>query len=245
MYNVGDVRARALGRSGRSRVWRVILAAATASFAALCSGTAATEGSVCPPGMVFAVSGVCIDQYEWPNRAGKNPLLGASGVPEPQDVAAGRVMDAEHLCASVGKRVCTAREWTAACRGPEGAPYPWGSKVPRYTPGRGGGVCNYDKLYRAADEYLVHKRDPVEMRYLDQSEPAGSRPECRSASGAYDMMGNAEEWVRCSWGRDGWCLAGRFWAEPRACTAMVPNHSPRWHYVTTSFRCCFDTGRKR
>lgn len=232
----------AAGRCGRSRFQRVLPAVATASLLLLRGEPATTGGALCPKGMVPVPHHptVCIDQFEWPNRPGRRPLLGVSGVPEPQDRAAGRVMDAEALCASIGKRVCHAGEWVDACRGTGGAPYPWGAKVPRYTPGQGGGVCNYDKRFLAPDEYLVHRRDPAEMKRLDQSEPAGSRPECRSASGAYDMTGNAEEWVRCAWGREGWCLAGRFWAEPRACTAMVPNHSPRWHYYAVGHRCCLD-----
>lgn len=202
--------------------------------------TARTTTNPCPALMVPAIDGVCIDQFEWPNNPGRRPTLGLSGVVEEYDHNKGELWDAERLCASAGKRVCTAEEWIAACEGANHTRFPFGEKVPKFTPGEGRGLCNYDKVFRAPDEYLVFKRDPDEMGYLDQSEPAGNRKTCRSWSGAYDMVGNAEEWVRCSHGTEGWCLASRFWAEPRSCRSLVRSHSPRWHYYNTSTRCCLD-----
>jgi sulfatase modifying factor 1 len=207
---------------------------------ALLVAPATSAPSRCPPLMVLALDGVCIDQFEWPNRPGSKPRLGLSGIVEDYDRDKKQLFDAERLCRSVGKRVCTSEEWIAACEGVGHTRFPFGDKIPKYTPGDGTGLCNYDKVFRAPDEYLVLKRDTKEMRYLDQSEPAGSRKTCKSWSGAYDMMGNAEEWVRCSHGTEGWCLASRFWAEPRNCRSLVRSHSPRWHYYSTSTRCCLD-----
>jgi sulfatase modifying factor 1 len=199
-----------------------------------------TRDDQCPLLMVPATPGVCIDQFEWPNRPGVKPKLGLSGVLEDYDRDSKDILDAERLCRSVGKRVCTAEEWIAACEGANHSKYPFGDDLPKYDLGQNNGLCNYDKFYIGVDEYLVFKRDPEHMRELDQSEPAGSRKTCRSLSGAYDMVGNAEEWVRCENGREGWCLASRFWAEPRSCRALVATHSPRWHYYDTSTRCCLD-----
>lgn len=196
--------------------------------------------NTCPSDMVLATEGVCIDKFEWPNKPGRKPMLGASGLPEEYDVKVGKVMDAKRLCASVGKRVCHAKEWVAACEGQHEAKYPFGNELPDFAPGDGTGLCNYDKKFIGPDEYKVFARDPKEMRRLDQSEPAGSRKTCRSASGAYDMVGNAEEWVTCDNGRYGWCLVSRFWAEPFSCHNMIITHAPRWHYYSTGFRCCKD-----
>ena len=218
------------------RVTLALLAVASALLVA----PATSAPKRCPRLMVPASKGVCIDQFEWPNKPGRKPKLGISGIVEEADHGGKAVWDAESLCASVGKRVCTAEEWIAACEGQGGSKFPFGEKIPKYTPGDGTGLCNYDKVFRTPDEYLVFKRDAKEMEYLDQSEPAGHRTTCRSWSGAYDMMGNAEEWVRCNHGTDGWCLASRFWAEPRNCRALVRSHSPRWHYYDTSTRCCLD-----
>jgi formylglycine-generating enzyme required for sulfatase activity len=170
-------------------------------FISSISTDAHTVRTPCPKLMVQAVPGVCIDQFEWPNEPGEKPLLGLSGVMEEYDKDKEEIWDAERLCASVGKRVCTAHEWIAACEGPDHTKYPFGDKLPKYTLGANDGLCNYDKFYIGPDEYKVFKRDPQHMQELDQSEPAGTRESCRSPSGAYDMIGNAEEWVRCDQGR--------------------------------------------
>jgi hypothetical protein len=70
--------------------------------------------------------------------------------------------------------------------------------------------------------------------------PNGSFSRCVSAAGSYDMVGNAEEWVRCVEGKFGWCLAGGYWAHPQSCTEAIIVHAPNWHLYTTSFRCCAD-----
>ncbi len=211
-----------------------------------CSAVVLTEHAgetqvMCPEDMAHVNPSVCIDVFPWPNIEGVKPLLGLSAVPEDEDVKKGIVMDAESLCASVGKRTCTASEWVQACRGPDRARYPWGDELPKYVPGEGTGICNYDKWFRPYLEDKVYRRDPQHMGYLDQSEPAGSRPECVSAVGAYDMVGNAEQWVRCpKKGHFGWCLAGRFWSEPVECDQVITSHSPKWHWYTTSTKCCLD-----
>jgi hypothetical protein len=203
-------------------------------------GYSSKNESICPDDMVLATPTVCIDKYEYPNQAGEKPLLGISGLPEIYDKNKGLVLNAEELCADEGKRVCNADEWVAACSGTQNNKYPFGNTLPKYRPGDNSGICNYDKLYIPVHEAKVFVRDPDEMAKLDQSEPSGSRKECVSPSGAYDMMGNAEEWVKCENGTEGWCLASRFWAQPEPCKALIVSHSPRWHYYNSSFRCCKD-----
>lgn len=220
------------------KLLRLLMISAATSFTFLSTITLTADPRPCPSDMVLAKPGVCIDRYEWPNKPGVRPMLGASGLPEEHDVKAGRVMDAQRLCASVGKRVCHADEWVAACEGRNEAKYPFGDELPEFVPGEGKGLCNYDKYFIGPDENKVWSRDPKEMKRLDQSEPVGNRKTCMSASGAFDMIGNAEEWVRCDHGEYGWCLASRFWAEPVSCHNLIVTHAPRWHYYSTGFRCC-------
>jgi sulfatase modifying factor 1 len=219
-------------------VKRVVSLAAAAAVG-LVTLSAGSERVGCPRDMAV-VGESCVDRYEWPNRRGAKPLLGASGLAEPEDIEAGKVMDATRLCASVGKRVCRREEWVAACRGPTRSRYPFGDRVPRYDPNKRDGLCNYDRWFRTPNEHRVAIRDPAEMIWLDQSEPAGSRETCRSDYGVYDLMGNAEEWVRCGAGDYGWCLMGRYWSAPRSCGYTVTRHSPKWHYYQSGFRCCKD-----
>lgn len=198
---------------------------ATCVLVAFFADVAHSQKATCPDDMVVASEGVCIDRYEWPNRKGVRPLTHASGIAEPRSPA---VLDAEQLCASAHKRVCTKNEWQHAC----GAKYPYGDT---YDPT----ACNTEKRFRKVDEAKVDKYDEVELARLDQSEPAGSYEKCRSPSGAYDMVGNGEEWVKCSEGTYGWCLMGRHWADNRgSCKFVVTKHSPRWHYYSISVRCC-------
>lgn len=203
--------------------------AVTCLMVAFIAGPAVSQNAQCPSDMVVAREGVCIDRYEWPNKKGVRPLVYASGTDDPR-YENDPITEAELLCATVKKRVCTKNEWQYAC----GDKYPYGVT---FEPG----ACNTDKTFRKVDEYKVDHYDKKELERLDQSAPAGSYPGCRSPSGAYDMVGNAEEWVRCSEGLYGWCLMGRYWADPKSsCTYVVTKHHPRWHFYETGFRCCKD-----
>lgn len=199
---------------------------------------ASSPKTLCPDDMIVARPGVCIDRYEWPNKKGEKPRLAQSGTP----FEAGPIDDAETACAASGKRTCTRREWIAACQGPEGSKLPYGATYQA-------GKCNVDKQWRSVNPVKVAQRNPKELARLDQSEPAGSRDECVSSSGAADMVGNAEEWVRCDQGQEDyrgehgsrWCLVGGYWADSRSsCTYVVTKHVPEWHYYQTGFRCCLD-----
>lgn len=186
-------------------------------------------GQVCPSEMVPATPSVCIDRYEWPGSLGQRPALAVSGLPE----ADGSAIDAEGACLVRGMRICQLDEWVAACRGPGGSRYPYGDRYDAE-------ACNTSKRWRVFDTQKVHKRDLLELQRLDQSVASGSFPRCVSAAGAYDMIGNAEEWVKCDEGKFGWCLVGGFWARPQTCTEAIVIHSPHWHLYETGFRCCKD-----
>lgn len=190
---------------------------------------ASSQKAACPDDMVIAREGVCIDRYEWPNKKGVRPLVSASGIEDPR-YSMDPIVEAALLCASVRKRVCQKAEWQSAC----GGRYPYGET---FDPT----ACNTEKKYLKVDELKVDKYDKAELARLDQSTPSGAYEKCRSPSGAYDMVGNAEEWVRCSEGKYGWCLMGRHWADDRgSCKFVVTKHHPRWHYYSTGFRCCAD-----
>jgi formylglycine-generating enzyme required for sulfatase activity len=95
----------------------------------------------------------CIDRQEWPG-AGKPPELGLS------------LAEAASRCQARGSRLCQPTEWEDACRGPDRASFPYGSKF--------------------IDQKCNLRRGGIVA--------TGSFPECQSASGAFDMSGNAAEW---------------------------------------------------
>ena len=70
-------------------------------------------------------------------------------------------------CYSVGKRLCTSEEWMLACSGPHTWSYPYGQVYERY-------AC------------ATHEK---------KVSVSGSRPECRSFFGVYDMSGSLLEWT--------------------------------------------------
>jgi PKD repeat protein len=113
---------------------------------------------ICPADMIsVAAEGrtFCIDRYEWPNQRFRVPRTNVSWV------------EAKMQCFDAGKRLCSAEEWTAACRGNSVMTYPYGS---RYVPGQ----C------------------PAEEKTVSRS---GAFPHCGGAGGAQDMVGNVWEWV--------------------------------------------------
>jgi len=197
--------------------------------------------SPCPEGMVKVPRhDTCMDKYEWPNVKGQKPEIGLSGLPSVWDEQRGIVKNAKQRCESVEKRVCNMEEWIAACRGPRGSDYPFGSRLPdliRTTPDEA--RCNYAQPFIRPNEKKIWMRDPKEFARLDQRDPSGARG-CVSASGAEDMMGNVEEWITCpTWmNKTGWCLAGRYWSEAYKCNKMAAGHAPTWFYYESGTRCC-------
>jgi PKD repeat protein len=82
-------------------------------------GTAATDTLrvvICTEGMTAVEEGpsgpFCIDDFEWPNSRGKEPLREVTFI------------QAREKCAAEGKRLCTGKEWELACAGSHGVRYP-------------------------------------------------------------------------------------------------------------------------
>lgn len=168
----------------------------------------------------------CIDRYEWPNRAGARPEVMM------------KFTEAEASCASVGKRLCSELEWELACEGPDHRPWPYGWS-------QRAGTCNSDRRYRGYDAKKLESPDAAvraqETARLWQGAPSGSFPACESAFGAFDLVGNVEEWVVTS--RPQWphrsSLKGGFWSKPWAgCRGTNERHAPGFRFYEIGFRCC-------
>ncbi len=170
----------------------------------------------------------CMDTYEWPNRAGAEPVVML------------RFVEAEAACASAGKRLCTEYEWETACEGPEVRPFPYGFRYEA-------GACNSDKTYRPVSEARLASGNAAvrdaETRRAWQGEPSGTHPRCESAYGVFDMTGNVEEWVQTS--RPEWpfrsSLKGGYWSKPWVgCRGTNERHGPQFRFYEVGFRCCKD-----
>ena len=169
----------------------------------------------------------CIDRYEWPNKAGENPVVMKTWY------------DAKDACAAQGKRLCGDSEWTVACEGQERLPYPYGYD-------RNSEACNIDKPHPDVDEKALGSADPkvrdAEAKRLWQGEPSGSRSSCVSPYGVFDMTGNVDEWVVNEAGvpfKSG--LKGGYWGPVRdRCRPMTTIHSEGFSFYQIGFRCCAD-----
>jgi len=178
----------------------------------------------------------CIDEYEYPNRAGAKPPVMYN------------FFEAQEACRAGGKRLCYEREWVTACEGPEEKPFPYGYA-------RSSKQCNFDN--RWVDPHLsrVYSEDAeirrTELERLDRSVPSGQMSGCVSDYGVHDLTGNVDEWVMADHERPREhakfsALKGGAWGHVRnACRPVTTSHAPEFRYYFIGFRCCSDPGRGR
>ena len=173
----------------------------------------------------------CIDEYEYPNRAGAKPPVMLN------------FFEAKERCAAEHKRLCYEREWVTACEGPDEKPFPYG-----YT--RSSKICNIDNRWVDPRLSLVYSRDPelqrAELERLDRSLPSGQLAGCVSDFGVHDLTGNVDEWTLAAHERPGEkakfsALKGGAWGHVRnACRPVTTSHAPSFRYYFIGLRCCAD-----
>jgi formylglycine-generating enzyme len=177
----------------------------------------------------------CIDTYEYPNKKGERPRV-MNNFPQ-----------AQHLCATQGKRVCTETEWTTACEGPGYKPYPYGYR-------RDPSICNGDQVYPFPDLKKAFSKDAAiakpELERLYQGKESGSQPKCVSDYGVYDMPGNADELASSETfdARSPYdnVTTGGPWLEGvrNQCRPKIYTHNEGFAYYYLSFRCCAEADGK-
>jgi hypothetical protein len=144
----------------------------------------------------------CMDVYEWPNKAGAEPLHSVT-----QEKAA-------QYCAEVGKRLCTADEWQAACEGPQKNAYPYGSS------------------YSGSKCVTSHKG----------AKRSGRSKECRSYYGVYDLSGNLWEWTGTTYTKRPsyyYAAGGSYKTQVQStCSEKKFSFYPQNQYPIVGFRCC-------
>lgn len=173
----------------------------------------------------------CMDRHEYPNKVGEKPMTLVSWT------------DAQRVCESHGKRLCTESEFTFACEGEQMLPYTYGHE-------RDAKKCNIDKPYLTPqkhlspyDQCLANPSCAAEYARVDGREVIGARPECVSPFGIYDLNGNANEWVSQPWKnaphRSG--IKGGWWGPVRnRCRAITLSHGESYLGYEVGFRCCQD-----
>jgi formylglycine-generating enzyme len=158
----------------------------------------------------------CVDRYEYT----------PPGEALPQNFSS--FERASRTCEALGKRICTESEWNFACEGEEMRPYPYGwTREP---------VCNNDR-----DDLYVP--NPHMQVLADRREPAGTRPDCKSPFGVFDMTGNLDEPVLHEVNRNApphrSALKGGWWLPARnRCRAATTAHDDYYTGIQVGVRCC-------
>jgi sulfatase modifying factor 1 len=208
----------------------------------------------CPAGMIQipVTAPFCIDRYEaalvlatdgspWspyfnPGTTAVRAVSIAGAIPQ----AYVSSVQAAAACAAAGKRLCTDAEWLRACRGAPSTTYPYGDT-------RQPGVCNDARATNPVVEYFGSS-DPSVFAMgghpcIDQLPsslaPTGGRAGCVTTDGAFDMMGNLNEWTADPAGtfRGGDYVNTMINGE--GCLYLTTAHDTSFWDYSTGFRCCF------
>jgi hypothetical protein len=169
----------------------------------------------CPAEMVYiAVVGVCIDQYE--ASAGDGGVAASVIGAYPWNYVSRP--EAQTACAAAGKRLCSAAEWTAACRGPTNTYYPYGNAYQSYS-------CNGSDYFSGA---------PV---------ATGMMVYCHGYLPVNDLSGNISEWTSDCSGPSGSCgiRGGSFGSGESGLQCNALEYAdPAVRSAEIGFRCCGD-----
>ena len=212
----------------------------------------------CPPGMapVRSKPGVCIDRWEahlvelldddtehtW------SPYFNPGALRVRAKSAAGAIPQAYVsqvqsgvACAAAKKRLCKDDEWVAACRGAKNTRFPYGADEKR-------GTCNDHREKHPAMEYLesanlsvfTKLEHPCINQVEDSLLPGGTKKECVTPEGVFDIVGNLHEWTADPTGhfRGGYYVDT--WLNGHGCDYVTTAHEARYWDYSTGFRCCAD-----
>jgi hypothetical protein len=174
------------------------------------------------------VPGFLLDRYEAPNRPDMLPEVGLTA------------MEANAHCVDRASRLCRVEEWHAACSDDGRHPFLLDSR--KHSP-EGDRKWDLSKTLRKACA-LSYRPGKLELA------KTGAHEDCVSAHGAYDLIGNAYEWVQAPEGR--WALMGGTYTQAdlllSSCqhAALIPAAAmDALDLSTVGFRCCRDIGSRR
>ncbi|MFP2958213.1 formylglycine-generating enzyme family protein, partial [Myxococcus sp. 1LA] len=129
------------------------------------------------------VPSFCVDEYEYPNRAGAVPKVAVAWE------------EARGTCEREGKRLCTEEEWEKACKGPGNSRFPFGEALDAgacNTAATPGGLAASGRFARCKSGYAV----------MDLAGNAAEWTATRVGGQAYALKGGAfdqpEPASRCS-----------------------------------------------
>ena len=203
----------------------------------------------------------CIDRYEAYvvelNERGQesahSPYNPVDGLRVRAKVAAGVVpqgyisqVQAQSACQNAGKRLCTAPEFSLACRGPDShASYPYGGTHRRL------GKCNEGKgsavavIFGPEAQYgAAELNDPRLNHWSGGLARTGAFIASESPYGVFDLVGNLHEWGAEIAPNGHGYFRGGFYGDAEingpGCNYVTKAHAAEYHDYSTGFRCCRD-----
>jgi len=168
----------------------------------------------------------CIDRYEFPNHKGGIPQSWMSWY------------DSKRELEAIGKRLCTNSEWTMAAEGPGMHPIPYGNGYKRDK-----SMCNFDNSEAGIDVFKATSPKTATAELLQSMlVPSGSKPECVSDYGVYDMAGNIDEFVVNESGKPyvSGMKGGHIFGVRNASRPMTEVHGPTFAWYESGTRGCKD-----
>ena len=144
-----------------------------------------------------------------------------------------------NACKKAGKRLCHAKEWVAACRGPHGDAWPYGdTRIPGACVDHGR-TAALGKLHPGAEMYENRTMNDPRLNQVENTVAlTGSAEACTNELGVYDMVGNLNEWIDDQTMRGGFYLDDTKLGE--GCGYATKAHSNVYADYSTGFRCCKD-----
>ncbi|HEY3666668.1 MAG TPA: SUMF1/EgtB/PvdO family nonheme iron enzyme [Polyangiaceae bacterium] len=214
----------------------------------------------CPPGMA-RIKGYCIDRYEAyvvelddaGHESTHSPYSAVEGLTVRAKVAAGVVpqgyisqVQALQACQNAGKRLCSAPEFSLACRGPSAAAnYPYGGthrQRGKCNEGKGSAVTEVFGRQAPFDATLMN--DPRLNRWSGGLAKTGAYAGSVSPFGVFDLVGNLHEWGAEVAPNGHGYFRGGFYGDAEingpGCNYVTKAHAARYHDYSTGFRCCQD-----
>lgn len=217
-------------------------------------------GAACPNGMAH-VKGYCIDRYEahvveldaQGRESPHSPYTPVDGLKVRAKVAEGVVpqgyisqVQAQRACQNAGKRLCTASEFSLACRGPDHeASYPYGGT--RHQRGK----CNEGK--GSAVTAVFGQGAPFDGQVMNDARlnrwpgglaKTGAYAASVSPYGVFDLVGNLHEWGAEVAPNGHGYFRGGFYGDAEingpGCNYVTKAHAAVYHDYSTGFRCCRD-----
>ena len=212
----------------------------------------------CPAGMA-RIDDYCIDRYEayvveldaQDREIEHSPYRPVDGLRVRAKVAEGvfpqgyiSQVQAAAACQNAGKRLCTAPEFSLACRGArQKSSYPYGGT--RHEAGR----CNEGKgsavsvvFGQAANFGSGQLNDPRLNQWSGGLAKTGAYAASVSPFGVFDLVGNLHEWSAEVAPNGHGYFRGGFYGDAEingsGCSYVTKAHAASYHDYSTGFRCC-------